>query len=373
MKTVFIIDDDHLVRESIQDCLEAEGFRVIAVDNGQTGIHLAVEAPPDLILCDVKMAGIDGYEVLTALRGNPLTVAIPFIFLTAQSDKSALRQGMNLGADDYLTKPFSVEELLAAIATRLARQEMVRSQSQQRLEELRQNISLSLPHELKTPLTGIFTAVELMRVMVNGAEPSELLEIADTIEMSAQKLYRLIQNFLLYAKLEVAIQDPHYQKVAHDDCTMQPELVITNTALEIAKRAERSANLYMDVRRATISVSVFDLEKVMTEVLDNAFKFSTPNTPVTVVSFVEAEHYHIKVTNQGRGMTAQQIADLGGYMQFNRKFYEQQGVGLGLAIAKRLVELREGHLTIQSIPQETITVCITFPCISLVPREEPLV
>ncbi|EKQ69235.1 response regulator with CheY-like receiver domain and winged-helix DNA-binding domain [Leptolyngbyaceae cyanobacterium JSC-12] len=369
MKTVFIIDDDHLIRESIRDCLEAKGFRVITANNGQTGIELAGEVLPDLILCDLQMPGLDGYEVLTALRGNPLTVAIPFIFLTGRSDKSALRQGMNLGADDYLTKPFSIEELLAAIDSRLARQETVRSQSQQRLDELRQNISLSLPHELKTPLTGIFTAVELMRVIASEADPSEILEIADTIEMSGQKLYRLIQNFLLYARLEVGAYDSQHQATSEEDVTMQPELVITNTALEIAKRANRSANLYMDVHRATIAISTFDLEKVMTEILDNAFKFSIPDTPITVKSSVEAERYYITVTNKGRGMTPQQIADLGGYMQFNRRFYEQQGVGLGLAIAKRLVELRKGQLTIQSIPEETISVCIMLPCVAFASKD----
>lgn len=369
MKTVFIIDDDRFIRESIQDLLEAEGFRVIAADNGETGIKLAAETQPDLILCDVQMPGVDGYEVLAALRESPSTAVTPFIFLTARSEKSDLRQGMNLGADDYLTKPFGIDELLAAVDSRLARQETLRSRSQQQLTDLRQNIALSLPHELKTPLTGIFTSVELLRMIANGADPAEILDIADTIETSAQKLYRLTQNFLLYARLEVAVHDPEYLKSLRDDLTMQPELVITNTALEIAKRAERSADLSLDVQGATIAISTFDLEKAMIEVLDNAFKFSPPNTRVTVTSSIEADLYQIKITNCGHGMTAQQIADLGGYMQFDRRFYEQQGVGLGLAIAKRLVELRNGQLRIQSTPHETTTICLMIPRASLSPDD----
>ncbi|MBF2026134.1 MAG: response regulator [Oscillatoriales cyanobacterium C42_A2020_001] len=369
MKTVFIIDDDHLVRESIQYLLESEGFRVIAADCGETGIKLAVETQPDLVLCDVQMPGIDGYEVLAALRDSPVTAVTPFIFLTGRSDKSDLRQGMNLGADDYLTKPFSAKELLAAVDSRLARQEKVRSQSQQQLTDLRQNIALSLPHELKTPLTGIFTSVELLRVIANESDPAEILDIADTIETSAQKLYRLTQNFLLYARLEVAVHDPEYLESLQDDLTMQPELVISNTALEIAKRTERSADLCLEVQGTTIAISTFDLEKAIAEVLDNAFKFSPPRTPVIVTSSIEADFYQIKVKNYGYGMTAQQIADLGGYMQFNRKFYEQQGVGLGLAIAKRLVELRNGYLKIQSIPYETTTVELTIPRAPLLPSE----
>lgn len=110
------------MRENILDLLEAEDFNTIAAANGRIGVQLAFSEVPDLILCDLMMPEIDGYGVLTALREEPVTAIIPFIFLTARSARTDFRQGMEMGADDYITKPFTRAELLSAIASRLAKQ-----------------------------------------------------------------------------------------------------------------------------------------------------------------------------------------------------------------------------------------------------------
>ncbi|MBE9207108.1 EAL domain-containing response regulator [Nostoc sp. LEGE 06077] len=122
MIKILVIEDEESVRENLLDLLEAEDFKTIAAANGRTGVDLAFAEAPDLILCDMMMPEIDGYGVLTALRQDPLTATIPFIFLTAKSAKSDFRQGMDMGADDYLTKPFTRAELLGAIMNRLERQ-----------------------------------------------------------------------------------------------------------------------------------------------------------------------------------------------------------------------------------------------------------
>lgn len=122
MTKILVIEDDPAVRALIFKLLSAEGFEVISGTNGQTGLQLAQEQEPDLILCDIMMPECNGYEVLEQLRHNPVTAGIPFIFLSARSDKTDLRQGMELGADDYLTKPFKRAELLGAISARLAKQ-----------------------------------------------------------------------------------------------------------------------------------------------------------------------------------------------------------------------------------------------------------
>ncbi|MEH2282984.1 MAG: EAL domain-containing response regulator [Nostoc sp.] len=119
MPTILIIEDEEAVRENILDLLEAEDFETLAAANGRIGVDLAISEVPDLILCDVMMPEIDGYGVLTALRQDPSTAIIPFIFLTAKSAKSDFRQGMDMGADDYITKPFTRAELLSAIMNRL--------------------------------------------------------------------------------------------------------------------------------------------------------------------------------------------------------------------------------------------------------------
>lgn len=119
MKKILVIEDEELVRNNILEILDTVDFRVIGACNGGIGVQLAEEHLPDLILCDVMMPELDGYGVLAALRDNPVTATIPFIFLTAKGDKTDIRQGMNLGADDYLTKPFRRKELLGAIEARL--------------------------------------------------------------------------------------------------------------------------------------------------------------------------------------------------------------------------------------------------------------
>lgn len=122
MTKILVIEDEESVRENILDLLEAEEFETVAAANGKIGINLALAEFPDLILCDMMMPEVDGYGVLTALREEPLTATIPFIFLTAKSAKADFRQGMDMGADDYLTKPFTRAELLSAVMNRLERQ-----------------------------------------------------------------------------------------------------------------------------------------------------------------------------------------------------------------------------------------------------------
>jgi EAL domain-containing protein (putative c-di-GMP-specific phosphodiesterase class I) len=119
MPKILVIEDEESVRENLLDLLEAEDFETVAAANGKIGLNMAMSEQPDLILCDMMMPELDGYGVLTALRQDPLTATVPFIFLTAKSAKSDFRQGMNMGADDYLTKPFTRNELLSAILHKL--------------------------------------------------------------------------------------------------------------------------------------------------------------------------------------------------------------------------------------------------------------
>jgi YesN/AraC family two-component response regulator len=135
MKTVLIIEDEVQTRNIFLKCLEFEGFQSLGASDGMTGIKLAQSYHPDLVVCDIMMPDLDGYEVLATLRRSQDTMAIPFIFLTAKVTMTDLRRGMELGADDYLTKPCTVEQFLAAVNTRLQRQdELVRSYRRQELE-----------------------------------------------------------------------------------------------------------------------------------------------------------------------------------------------------------------------------------------------
>ena len=123
MKKILLIEDNRDVRETTADILELSGYEVVTAEGGRSGVEEALAHPPDLIVCDIMMPGLDGYGVLHVLSKRPETAGIPFIFLTAKSEKTDVRKGMNLGADDYLTKPFEESELLDAVETRLRKNE----------------------------------------------------------------------------------------------------------------------------------------------------------------------------------------------------------------------------------------------------------
>jgi two-component system, sensor histidine kinase and response regulator len=362
MNKVLVIEDQEAIRANILELLDAEGYAVMGAENGRVGVQFAREFLPDVIVSDIIMPEQDGYEVLLALRQHPATATIPFIFLTAKADKSDWRQGMKLGADDYLVKPFTHQELLEAISVRLEKRAQVNERSEQRLEELRSNITASLPHELLTPLTVILSASEVLTLHADQLQPAEIPEFGERIHSSARRLLRLINNFLLYAQLELAAFDPTKAEALRGQRVSAASVVIADTAARLARQVGRSEDLYLDVADAVIPIEPSRLSKIIEELLDNAFRYSPPNTPVQIKCHTDGDHtLMLAVMDQGRGMTLEQITRVGAYMQFERERYEQQGQGLGLALVKRLVDLYGGELTIESIPEVKTSVQVTLP------------
>lgn len=146
MHTVLIIEDDTAIRNSMELVLRMEGYSCLTASDGQSGLDLIRNRRPDLILCDIMMEHLDGHAVLTAMKQDDATAAIPFIFVTALGDRAELRRGMASGADDYLTKPFTDEELVAAVIGRLHRVEKLRmagshAQFQSELDTLRHEVT----------------------------------------------------------------------------------------------------------------------------------------------------------------------------------------------------------------------------------------
>lgn len=364
MKKILLIEDEEEIRENLVEILTAEDFDVIDADNGCNGIKLAQQEFPDLIICDVMMPELDGYGVLSQLRQNPITDAIPFVFLTAKAAKEDLRRGMELGADDYLTKPFTRNELLKAITIRLEKQVAVNRNSQKKLDELRVNITHSLPHELHTPLNGILGFSRFMIDEYDSIEQEEALEMLSHINESAERLYRLTQNFLLYADLELMERDPERIKALRSSGAKSfVKKIITEITFEKAQQTKREEDLQLELCEVVVLISGPKLQKIVGEIIDNAFKFSTAGTPVLVKSNYAENTFNLYIIDQGRGMTAAQISGLGAYMQFERKLYEQQGSGLGLSIARSLVKLYAGELAIASVPGQQTIVHVSLPAI----------
>lgn len=361
MAKILVIEDEEAIRETLEEMLAAENFDVIVAENGRIGVQLAQENLPDLVICDIRMPELDGYGVLKVLRQTPSTATVPFIFLTAKVAKDDRRLGMELGADDFLTKPFTMDELLKAIAVRLEKRVALEQQSQTKLDELRGSITHLLPHELNTPLNGILSYSKLLLDEYDLLDREEVLEMLGTIYTSSQRLYRLTQNFLLLAELELIAKDPERIKALRSgEAKSDTKAIITDIALQQAQKAKRQGDLELELQEAVVRISETRFKKILEEIIDNAFKFSTPGTSIRLSSQSANDTYHLYVVDRGRGMTEAQIANLGAYTQFERKLHEQQGSGLGLIIAKRLVELYGGKLAIESIPDRQTSVCIAL-------------
>lgn len=361
MAKILVIEDEASIRENILELLEAENFEALGAANGKVGIKMAIAQIPDLILCDMMMPEIDGQGVLKALQAEPVTATIPFIFLTAKADKTDIRLGMEQGADDYITKPCTPQELLKAIAIRLEKQKKISRKSQKTLDELRSNISMSLPHELRTPLNAILGFSELILSEYRLLEESEILEMIGHIQVSGHRLYRLIQNFLLYADLQIAATNPERIEEMRNSEFSCVKSLLSEKARQQAKQANRTEDLTLNLQDSSVAIDGIRLTKILEELLDNAFKFSSEGTPISVSSLVENRTFILSVKDQGRGMTADQIAQLEAYMQFDRKHYQQAGLGLGLAIVQRLAELHGGELKIESSPQKETIVSVFLP------------
>ena len=362
MKKILVVEDAQSLRKDILEMLGFEGFQAIGAENGLIGVERAREFMPDLIICDIMMPEMDGYGVLEELRKDATTATIPFIFLTARTDRTDMRLGMEMGADDFLTKPFHAVELLATVRTRLRKVEIIDEIGKRRMDDLRENIMMALPHELRTPLNVILGFSDLLMTDCQLMEPDRIEVMSRHINLSALRLYRLIENFLIYTHTELLTTDERQVEYLRNNYMVYPRMTLEHSATQKAAEAGRSADLRLDVHDVeAIGIGEDYMRKIVEELIDNAFKFSTESSTVCLSGIAEGDDYLVSVTNQGRGMTPQQIALVGAYMQFERRIHEQQGAGLGLIICKRLAELHGGEFTIESVPGSATTIAVRLP------------
>jgi len=361
MKKILVIDDEEWLREMMHLALRQKGFEVLEAANGTEGIEKARRDLPDLILCDINMGRVDGYLTLAELRKNPSTAAIPFILMTGLADSASMRHGMELGADDYLPKPFTTESLYAAVDARLKKSQTLREEAEQKLRHLRDNISLMMPHEMRTPLNGILSNAELLAQSAETLRPAEIAEIGQEIHTSSERLARLIENFLIYAQLEMVAADPKYANNLHADKTEHPVELIRRHATGQSVRAGRPSDLSFELSDVPLPMADEYISKIVDELTQNAFKFSKAGSPIRVTLGKTGESVTFSVSDHGHGFSPEETARIGAYMQFDRQIQEQQGLGLGLTITKRLVELHGGVFSIMSEKGMGAVISARFP------------
>lgn len=343
---VVLIEDDARWRTWVEAHLEAAGHRTVVAPDGRAGLAAIAKSRPDLVLCDVEMPELNGYGVLEALRADGATADLPFIFFTSRNSRADQRKGMVSGADDYLAKPFSGDELLGAIAAVMRKRTALAERLKQYTEEYRRELAAPWAHELLTPLNGILGIASMLETDPTAVSATELRELARSIHESARRQQalarKLVQHFQLEQLREYNWTDPA--------AAVEAGASIEDEVLGVVERLGRSADLRMACARAAVGISPQWLRAVAAELAENACRFSAKGTPVSVQARVEDGLYRIEVTDQGCGMTPAERGAIAAFRQFDRAKREQQGLGLGLAIVRNVARLHRGSFSLEPGP-----------------------
>ncbi len=341
--TILIIDDEPIARESLEALLGVEGYRLVFAADGQDGLAKAAAAAPDLILLDIMMPDMDGYEVCQHLKANAQTRAIPIIMLTALSDKNSLVRGLDTGADEFLSKPVTGLELRARVRS------MLRIKKQhdelQYLLQMREQFANMVVHDMRTPLQVIMSYADLL--LTETELPEEPREWVEAINHNADRLSKLLNEMLITAKMEKgqfvlnrAVVDvgqlardawQHHRIIAEErDIRLQLDLP------EQSAYAQLDANLFI---------------RVLDNLLANALKFS-PTGSVVVLRVIApptvAEgRLHIQVVDEGPGIPVEHLDRIFNPFEIvalRQKDFTQ--IGLGLSFCKHVVEAHGGQLRV---------------------------
>jgi signal transduction histidine kinase len=352
MGKILVIEDDQSVRVGIIDLLTEEGHEVLTAENGKQGISHAKMYLPDLIISDILMPDVDGYTVFNELQKEVASSRIPFIFLSARADSNDVRYGMNLGADDYLTKPYKANDLISAVSSKLARKTFV----DKKIESIHLNIAKSVPHELRTPLVSILGLSQLILDHDDQLDRKEIMEMVAKINKAGSNLNKIIEKFLLFSELEVMQSDKEYLRDFSERIILvnKGEIYLYVKPIIIENRRENDIDIHIE--EANINIMPDHFKLIVEELINNACRFSRLGSRISVNSYIENDKYFFEVGDNGVGMSAEQIERVGVMQQFDRHKYFQNGLGMGLALVQKILSVYGGELSIKSEKDVSTTV-----------------
>jgi DNA-binding response OmpR family regulator len=333
---ILIVEDDDTIRELLGDILSLEGADVTTAVSGNEARSLLRTTRPQLIISDVMMTDGDGHDLLRHVQADPLLNGIPFIFLTARSEPTDLRRSMNLGADDYLIKPVARQDLINAVRTRLVRSKVAGRCQRQMLDQFRDELARSVPHELLTPLHTIRGATEILSLEPGLGEGGK--ELVGMILQGCDRMTRTVKRFWRWNELQfdlknrAAGQVPSRREVAHTDR-------IVELANVLFGGQGREDDLRLDLMPLRLPISEEHLRLMAQELIENALKFSPRGQKVEISLRETSAGWSLTFADHGVGMSAEQVAAVGPLRQFDRPLREQQGPGLGLAIVSAVAKL----------------------------------
>ena len=358
LETILIIDDEVQLSAALAESLEINGYRVLCASDTNMGWELAHAHLPDLILCDIEMPDKDGRRLLQEMRADPELAHRQFVLMTGKEGYANSRAAMDLGADDFLLKPFALSELLRCVAARLKRATLSRRINDNVLAELRLSLQPTLPHKLFTPLAGILGLTRLLEEGLDSLSTDEIRQDLRDIQDAGRQLHRSLRNYLLLMELE---SDGLVRTSAWlDGETVVDEL---NAGITTAgTRHHRVADIVRDLTGASLRANPSDLGTVAEELVDNALRFSRHGTPVQVRAWSDGTVMHLTVTDAGRGMTALQLEQIAAVQRLEGNLRSQQDLGFGLILVHRLILHLGGELRIESEAGKGTTSHVTLPC-----------
>lgn len=361
---ILVIEDELNVRENIVELLEAESFQVFSAKDGFEGIFLAQAHSPELILCDVNMPELDGYGVLSNLRKDPDIAMTPFIFLTAKAASEEIRQGMNLGADDYLTKPFSRQELLIAIKARLSKQKIHSQSINTLLNEIGESLSYSISEKIFNPLDEILAASEIFTQDSDVIEPSDIKKLGDHIQTNSKFLKRAILNIFMYLNMELLFHNSEALEVIKNIYTARPGDFVFMISMQMARKNECSKNLTVNIENARLKISTSDWNKIVEESLAFIFSLFQKGSLIDVKTKIIENSFQYSIRLEIDELPYNVLHKISRRTSNSQTFYEDLDPGLGLLIIDFIVKLYDGEFTIKSEKTswgDAVILLISFP------------
>lgn len=363
--TILIVEDNVSLLEGLKDLLESTGYRVETAENGSEALDLLEDiAKPDLIISDIMMPRIDGYEFQARVQEKPDLIGVPFIFLTAKGGRDDIRLGKDLGADDYITKPFDEEDLLVAVRSKLARWGDLKRLQDEEIAGIKQNILLTMSHEFRTPLSYILNYAEMLDESYESIAPEDFRLFMKGIQKGARRLNRLVEDFILLVELETGEAEKAYQIRKKELMDFGAWLRVTCKSFEEAAKAKK-LKLILDIPDQIPSLSVDEvyLANAIGRIIENAIKFSKSASEwVRVMANVTDDAVRISVQDQGIGIPEEEIGSLFNvFHQIDRAKYEQQGIGSGLSICQRIVTIHGGSVNVESEHDVGTVITIELP------------
>ena len=319
---------------------------------------------PDLIICNITMPELDGYEVLMALRQRRDTATIPFMFLTAHAGRDQVRHGMELGADDYITKPFTVEELIAAVRTRMKRHAMFKHMAEQELDQARQSLIRMVAHELRTPLISVNMVTDIISRQIDQLSKSQLRELVAPLERGAHRLSRLVEQSVFIVQLE-AHSLSRNTVLEHGVSARMTDILLAAT--DLARRfayRQPDVRLRIDERDsdAMVLCDIRALRHALAKLITNALSFSPDGSEVVLAQWCAEDAVWISLVDQGPGIPPALIEQaLQDFRQIDRESQEQQSIGLGLSLARRIIEAHGGTFQLNSVLDRGTQITLSIP------------